>query len=230
MSTSGRQLEQFAAQMLEAADAGGRVVEHARLFLGEREQFLERMHRHGRIDGQHIGAGGDDAHRDEILHRIERLLVEPGIDRVRDGNDQERVAVGRRLGGEVGADDTAGAAAVIDEDLLAQSLAELIGDDAADHVVAAAGRERDDHADRAARIVVRGRCRRGEQRQREHKREEKRADRNRAKSRHQWFSPILSAFLIPIRRSRHCDAMSCTSFALAVQAASRKPKSVPVET
>ena len=169
MSTSGRQLEQLAAQMLEAADAGGRIVEHAGLFLGEREQFLERMHRHGRIDGQHIGAGGDNADGYEILHRVERLLVEPGVDRVGDGNDQKRISVGRRFCRKVGADDTAGAAAVIDEDLLAQSLAELIGDDAPDHVVAAAGRERDDHADRAARIVVRGQCRRREGRQREQK-------------------------------------------------------------
>ena len=181
----GGQLEQFAAQMLKAADAGGRIVEHARLFLGERQQFLDRMHRHGRIDGQHIGAGGDDADRHEVLHRIERLLVDPGVDGVRDGNDQKRVAVGGRLCGEIGADDAAGAAAVIDKDLLAQSLAELIGDDAADHVVAAARRERDDHADRAARIIVRGCCRRGEYRQREHKRNEKCAERNPAKFRHQ---------------------------------------------
>ena len=151
--------------------------------------------------------------RHEILDRIERLLVEPGIDRVRDGNDQKRVAVGRRFCGEIGADHAAGAAAVVDKDLLAEFFAELVGDDAPDHVVAAAGRERDDQADRAARIIVRGRCRRGEQRQR--KREEKRAERNRAKSRHQCLpNPAVPAFFIPIRRSRHCDAMSLLSHVL----------------
>jgi hypothetical protein len=34
----------------------------------------------------------------------------------------------------------------------------------------------------------------------------------------------------PNSSQRHCDAMSCTSFAFAVHAASKKPKSVPVET
>ena len=51
---------------------------------------------------------------------------------MRDGNHQERVAVRYRIGGKGGADNTAGAAAVVDKDLLAELVAELVGDDAAD--------------------------------------------------------------------------------------------------
>ena len=55
---------------------------------------------------------------------------------MRDRDDEKRVAIRRRFRGEVGADHAAGAGAVIDEDLLSEPLAELIGDDAADDVVA----------------------------------------------------------------------------------------------
>ena len=45
MSTLGRELEQLAAEMLEAADAGRGVLQLAGLLLGERDQLLHRMHR-----------------------------------------------------------------------------------------------------------------------------------------------------------------------------------------
>ena len=41
-------------------------------------------------------------------------------------DDQQRVAVRCRLGGDVGADHPAGAAAVVDENLLAEFVAELV--------------------------------------------------------------------------------------------------------
>ena len=74
---------------------------------------------------------------------------------MRDGNDQQRVAVRSGFGGEIGADHAAGAAAIIDEDLLAEFFAELVGDDAPDHVVAAARRERNDQANGPCRIILR---------------------------------------------------------------------------
>src|SRR5262249_3563733 len=60
---------------------------------------------------------------------------------------------GRRLGREVRSDRAAGAAPVVDDDRLAELLAEPLRDDAADDVVAAAGREGDDQADPFRRIA-----------------------------------------------------------------------------
>ena len=60
---------------------------------------------------------------------------------------QERVAVGRRLGRRLGADHAAGAAAVLDDELLAEGLAELVGPGPGDDVGGAAGRERHDDLD-----------------------------------------------------------------------------------
>ena len=82
-----------------------------------------------------------------------------------DGYDRQRVPVGRRVRRDFRADDAAGAAAVVDDDLLAQVLAQVRGDHAPDHVVAAAGRERNDEPHRLHRIVLRRR--RGREREQE---------------------------------------------------------------
>src|SRR5205085_480901 len=62
---AGVELEQLAAGMLEAADAGRGIVELARLRLGEREELLHGLHAERRIDRQHVGAARHDADRHE---------------------------------------------------------------------------------------------------------------------------------------------------------------------
>ena len=78
---------------------------------------------------------------------------------MRDRHDQKRIAVRRRSRRSFGPDHAPGSAAVIDEDLLPQTLAELAGNETPDHVVAAAGRERDNQTHRAGRIIC-GSCNR----------------------------------------------------------------------
>ena len=88
----------------------------------------------------------------------------------RDRHHQQRVAVGRGLGRHVGADAAAGARPVLDNDLLAQRLAELLGGHARQDVGRLAGRGRDDDAQRLGRPSLwardgEGKCeRRGEDR------------------------------------------------------------------
>ena len=109
-----------------------------------------RMHR------QHIGRQHSQRNRREIAQRIVRQLrVHARIDRQRRQAHQQRVAVGRRLGDDVVADDGAGAGAVIDHHLLAELLGEFLRDDAADDVGAAARRRRHDQPDRAVRVILR---------------------------------------------------------------------------
>ena len=78
------------------------------------------------------------------------------------------MAVRLGLGDEVGADRAVGAGLVLDQDRLAEDVLELVGDQAADEIGRAAGREGDHHADRAGGEVLRlygGRAmRRAEQR------------------------------------------------------------------
>ena len=153
---AGRHLEQFAAQVLEAADPGRGVVEKARLGLGQIDQLLDCMHRHIGIDGEHIGAGGQARDRDKVFDRIVGFLVDNGIDRVRDRYHHKRIAVGRGFRRDVGSDHAAGAGAIVDEHGLPELLPELIGDDAANDVITAARRKWNDQPDRPRRIVVGG--------------------------------------------------------------------------
>ena len=74
---------------------------------------------------------------------------------MRRGDDQQRVAVRRGLGGLRGADDAGGARAVLDEERLLEPLAELLREIAADQIGGASGAERHDHPHRALRPLSR---------------------------------------------------------------------------
>ena len=107
-----------------------------------------RMHQHD------IAARRDQADRREILARVVADVgIERRIDRERARRDQKRVAVGLGLRHLARRDGAAGAAAVLDHDGLAEARAHPLGDDARDHVVAAAGRVGHDQRDRVGRIV-----------------------------------------------------------------------------
>ena len=64
---------------------------------------------------------------------------------------KERVAIRRSLGGNAGSQRTAGAAAVVNDHLLAGEFGELGRQRSRKSIGAAAGRERHDHVDRLAR-------------------------------------------------------------------------------
>ena len=85
---------------------------------------------------------------DGIVGRLAQASAAP---KRRVGREQERVAVGRRLGRRLGADHAAGAAAVLDHELLAEGLGELVGPGTADRVRGAARRIGQDELDRCAR-------------------------------------------------------------------------------
>jgi hypothetical protein len=87
-------------------------------------------------------------HRRQILERVVgHARAQAGIDHVRGDHDAERVAVGRGLGHRVGADHGARAGFVLDDHRLAPHLLHLGGDQPADDIGRAAGRERDDQTD-----------------------------------------------------------------------------------
>ena len=77
----------------------------------------------------------------------------------------ERVAVGRGLGDQFGADIVAGAGLVLDDELLAELLAQPISDNARDDVGRSAGRIADDDAHRVVGIAGRPRVGGCDQRQ-----------------------------------------------------------------
>ena len=73
------------------------------------------------------------------------------------------IVIDNRAGGEPGADHAAGAAAIVDDDRLAQRMRQPVGDDARHRVDAAAGRERHDQRDRTGGIALRAGAERRQQ-------------------------------------------------------------------
>ena len=73
-----------------------------------------------------FGAATSMATGAKDFDRVVRQRVEPRIDRARQRHDQQRMAVLRRIGDEFAADNAAGAAANLDDDLLAEPIAEML--------------------------------------------------------------------------------------------------------
>ncbi len=92
---------------------------------------------------------------DEVLHRVVRhLAVEMRIGHVRGRVHHDHVAVRRALRHDVGTDDAGCAAAVVDDELLADVLGHFLHDHAARDVVRAAGRPGNDHPYRLDRVIL----------------------------------------------------------------------------
>ena len=155
-------LEPRGQEMVARARARGRKGELAGLGLGDLDVFLERLGLEVRIDHQDARVARGQRDMDEVGHRVEvGAAIERGRDRqARDHRHQERVAVGRRLGDERRADHRALAGLVVDDDVLAEPLAEIFGHHAGDDVGRAAGRVGHDELDGLARPGLRL-CRQG---------------------------------------------------------------------
>jgi hypothetical protein len=114
---------------------------------------------------QHHRVGAAHADRLEVLLAVVgQRLVERDVDRERAHvGEQQRVAVGRRLGRLVDADRATGAADILDDELLTERLAHALAQHAGQSIGRPAGGERDDHRDGLGRIGLRH----GDGRQRE---------------------------------------------------------------
>ena len=172
---AGPDLQQFPGQVRGRAAAGRRIVELAGACLREGDELLQRTHRQGRMRDQDVRHAAHERHRGEALHRVERYLaVQRRVHRqLCAGREQQRVAVGCRLGHEFGRDVAASPGAVLDQHLLSPALGQLLADAPGHDVGRAARREGQDHADglyrvrlRSGRLGGRFRYQRGQRRHR----------------------------------------------------------------
>src|SRR3954466_2965424 len=100
----------------------------------------------------------DERDGDEVVQRVVgRARQQELIRDERNGIDEERIAVGRRVHHHLGADHPGRAGAVVDHHLLAQALRKLRCGQPADDVHAPARRKRRDQAYRAGWIALRER-------------------------------------------------------------------------
>ena len=145
-----------------AADVGGgagpaRCEMHLGVIgLGVGDELLQVSRRQLLAREQHEADVGDQRHMGEIGGRVvERLFRQRLAERVgADRSKHELVAVGCRLRHPQRADHPAAAGHVVDDDLLTELLAEILRQDASEHVDRPAGRERHHHGERPGRPVL----------------------------------------------------------------------------
>ncbi len=148
------------ARWLAEPIAGGAERVFLRVLAHQIEEVLEIVCRHARRGAHDQRTIAEQHQRREILHHvIGNGLVEERIDHVHRSRHQQRVAVGRRLGDGIGADDAGGTAgAIFDDEVLPDRLVELLHQNARDAIDRPARRKRHDDAHGARRI---GLCRCG---------------------------------------------------------------------
>jgi hypothetical protein len=153
---AGDVLEQLARQMRRAAVARRGKRQLAGIGLGMVDDLLHRFHRMFGVDRHDQRQLGDEDDRRKILHRVIRQAhVEVRPDTVGgDGIEQQRVAVGLRLGDVVRGDGAGCAAAVADDDRLAECIGKLAANEAGDEIGRATGRHRHHQRDDPAGVAV----------------------------------------------------------------------------
>jgi hypothetical protein len=150
------QPEQFAAQMRRRADAGTGKAVLAGIVPDELHQLRECLGGHLRVDHHDIRRDRDQRHRREILDRIIRHLgVEAGIDDEAGADGHDRVAVRGHACDLSSRNVAAGAADVLDEELMAEVVGKLLRHDAGDGIGRSAGGKADHDAHRLGRIALR---------------------------------------------------------------------------
>ncbi len=167
---AGAPHESGADDLLAAAGAGMGDGELAGALPPVADDLGEVLLRQVGARHHHIGKGIDEGDRHEVIELVADLLIEREVEgHVAQAADQQRVAVGRRRGRRLGADQGARPGAVLDEEGLAHQLGQPVGEQPADVIVGAAGSDRYDDPDRPLGVIVRaGRSRHQQRHEREH--------------------------------------------------------------
>ena len=146
--------QQFHRDVRQRAVAGRGDVDLVGVLAGVVDEALEARDRQRRMRHQQHRHLAHVRHRPQILFGVVRHgRAERRVDRVVGRREQERVAVGRRLGDDVAGDDAARAGLVVDQHLLAELGRQPLGQEARHDVRDAAGREGHDQSDRPLGIL-----------------------------------------------------------------------------
>jgi hypothetical protein len=152
----GRFHEQRGRQVQRAIEAGGAEHDLVRPLLGVVDEVLERLVRRLVVDDERHRTFGKTRDRDEIRARELGRPSEQLVHALEAGNrnnvDEQRVAVGLRVGGELRADLACGAGLGFDHDRLLDQRLQHGSERAADHIGGAARREWVDQRDRTGRV------------------------------------------------------------------------------
>src|SRR5262249_20250187 len=120
---TGHHHEQLAENMGRAPDAGRRHVQLARIGLGISDEFGNRLGRDQRVHHHGIRGVDDTCDRRDVADEVEiEVGVKCRVDGIRRQHKEQRVAVRQRSYDDFGANITAGARPVFDDELLSEPL------------------------------------------------------------------------------------------------------------
>ena len=141
-------------KMRGAPRPGGGVIHLSRIRAGERDELAQILRRERARHDQQLRRAGDVEHRHDVAQRIEgqRAVQERRDDDVSAGNEQQRVAVGRRFRDVFDREVARGARFVLDHHLLAEPPREAFGGHAREVIGNSAGRGPRHQADGPRRI------------------------------------------------------------------------------
>src|SRR5262245_58528464 len=134
---------------------GRRVVHLSGPRLYPSDEFLWCARVDRGMNDQEVGTAADQADGSKVtLGVVRQLLIERGTNGMSGSGDEQRTAVrsGPRHYG--GTDLTIGSGTVVDDDLVPDTLGELVGDNAGQRVIGTARRLGDDQPHRARRQVL----------------------------------------------------------------------------
>jgi hypothetical protein len=153
---SGGEREGLGGEVCAAARAGGSKRELPGLGLRQRDQLVNALYGHRRVRNEHQRERAEARDAGEIAREaVGQLGVQARVRGERGGQEHQRVAVRRRARNELRADVAVAAAAVVDHELLAERLAELDRDQAAEDVGGPTGRERNHEPHRPRGVGLR---------------------------------------------------------------------------
>ena len=153
-------------QMLPRAPSGRGVGQLARVGAGEVDDLPEAVLGQVLAGDEHVGPADHHGHRREITHGIiGELGIEPHIEgHVGDAAQQQRIAIGRGLGGDVRAHQGAGARAILHDHRLAEQGLQPIRHHAGHRVETTPGGLGNDDLDRMIGKILRPRREREDER------------------------------------------------------------------
>ena len=136
---AGGDAKQFGTQVRGTADAARGKTQLAGLGFRQCHQFSDRFRRYRRMQCQHKRLGADDGDCGDVaLHVKGQVFVQRRCVGDAHALQQQRVAVGYRLGGDVGGDHAAAARTVVNDGLLAPDVGQFLRQQPRDDVGAAA--------------------------------------------------------------------------------------------
>ena len=155
---AGHQLEQLAGEVARAANPGRSHVDLAGIALGVGNELGNGLGGNRRMNRQDTGQASDACNRRDVSNEIElKSLIERRIDRRRRRDEQQGIAIRRRMHDGLGGDIGRRAGAVLHHELLTEPLGEPSAQQARGDVISARGGKTDDQAHRPRRIALRPR-------------------------------------------------------------------------